>query len=108
MGGTIETVRKGEVRTHTAHGRSVVILSSDAANWAPRYGMVHVAPVMNEHGLDPVTVPLSVHDPVTGFVHVDLLGPVGIDELGDYKGKLVDESMERLNRALMVYFDMPY
>lgn len=108
MGGTLDTVRKGEVRPHLPSGESVVILSSDAHNFAPKYGLVHVVPIRGESGRDPVTVPLTAQDPVTGFVHVDLVGPVGVDELGDYTGMLVGASIERIERALMIYFDLPY
>lgn len=107
MGGTLDTVRKGDVRLHRPSNGLCVVLSSDAYNWSPRYDMIHVAPVLPTSGLDPVTVPLTAHDPVQGFVHVDLLGPVGVDELGEHRGRLADDTVDRLDRSLMTYFDLP-
>lgn len=108
MGGITESLRKGEVRIHEPSNRPACVVSSDGHNWSPWTGMVAVAPIFDVGGPDPVTIRLSEHDPVHGFVHVANVTQVGVDELGAYKGMLIPETIGKIEIALMKYFDLPY
>ncbi|WP_205326933.1 type II toxin-antitoxin system PemK/MazF family toxin [Glycomyces sp. YM15] len=108
MGGKNENPRKGEVRLHQPTGQPICVVSADGHNFAPRTGMIMVAPIHATAGPAPVTVPLTQSDPVAGFVHVDGMDQVEVDELGEPIGMLVGASVERVERAITIFFDLPF
>lgn len=99
-------LKRGEVYIHTPTGKRVVVLSDDGFNADSHTGRVLVAPLGRRPG--PGSVPCGDKDPVTGFVHIAELGQATVGSLADLACTLSDSTMERLNRALVTIFDLPY
>ncbi|THV24254.1 type II toxin-antitoxin system PemK/MazF family toxin [Glycomyces paridis] len=99
-------LKRGEVYMHTTTGQRVVVLSDDRFNADTHTGRVLVAPLGRKPG--PVSVPCGDQDPVAGYVQVAELGQATVGSLADCACTLSGRTMERLNRALVSLFDLPY
>lgn len=99
-------LKRGEIYMYTPTGVRVVVLSDDRFNAATHTGRVLVAPFGRRPG--PASVPCGDQDPVGGFVNVAELGQATVGSLADCACMLSGRTMERLNRALVTLFDLPY
>ncbi|MCC3765486.1 type II toxin-antitoxin system PemK/MazF family toxin [Glycomyces sp. TRM65418] len=98
--------KRGEVYMHTPTGRRVVVLSDNRFNADPHTGRVLVAPLGRRPA--PVSVPCGDQDPVGGFVHIAELGQASLGSLADSACMLSGHTLDRINRALVTLFDLPY
>lgn len=98
--------KRGEVYMHTPTGKRVVVLSGDTFNADTYTGRILVAPFGRRPS--PVSVPCGEQDPVAGHVHIAKLSQATVSSLADCACTLSGHTIDRLNRALVTLFDLPY